>query len=245
MLQRELEKQGIRLFRWRSYLPLPLVPLLVPALWDFGYPRGSYRLHLLWTAACLTIGLAGLAIRAKAVGHAPEGTSGRTTRLQIADELNTTGLYSVVRHPLYVGNALMWLGVAVFPRSLWMVVASMLLFWLLYERIMFAEEAFLHRRFGGRYEEWAARTPAFIPRFSSWTPPALPFSLRTVLRREYSGLLALVGLLAFAEGFGSWRAGIALRPNLVLLVPLMVATATYLLLRTVKRRTRWLHVEGR
>ena len=245
MLRDDLEAHGSWLFRRRSYLPLPLLALLAPALADFRYPAGSYPLHLLWTALCLGVATLGLAVRVKAVGHAPEGTSGRDTRGQVAEVLNTTGMYSVVRHPLYLGNALMWLGVALFPRSVWLVAVAMLLFWLLYERIMLAEEEFLRRRFGAAYEEWASRTPAFLPDPRAWTRPALPFSPRTVLRREYSGLLGVVGALSLAECVGSWRAGIGVLPNPVLLVPLAIATALYFLLRTMKHRTRWLHVEGR
>ena len=62
--------------------------------------------------------------------------------------LNTSGLYSVVRHPLYLGNYLMWLGVALFSRTWWAPVIVSLVFWLYYERIMFAEEEFLRRQFG-------------------------------------------------------------------------------------------------
>jgi protein-S-isoprenylcysteine O-methyltransferase Ste14 len=202
MLRQELERQGDWLFRWRSYLPLPVIALLLPALWHFRYPEGSYSLHLLWTSFCLLVALSGLAVRAMAVGHAPRGTSGRNTRLQKADSLNTTGLYSVVRHPLYVGNALMWLGVALFPRSLWMLGVTMLAYWLLYERIMLAEETFLSRKFGAAYDEWAARTPAFIPRLSGWREPALPFCWRTVLRREYSGLLGVIASGTRSRGSG-------------------------------------------
>ena len=33
-----------------------------------------------------------------------KNTSGRNTHDQVADSLNTSGIYSIVRHPLYVGN---------------------------------------------------------------------------------------------------------------------------------------------
>jgi len=82
----------------------------------------------------------GLFIRAYAVGHTPANTSGRNTKEQLADELNTTGIYSMVRHPLYLGNFFMWLGAAVLTKNGWFIVAFILLYWIYYERIMFAEE---------------------------------------------------------------------------------------------------------
>lgn len=68
----------------------------------------------------------------------------------------------------------------------------LLAFFLYYERIMFAEEEFLRIKFGEAFIDWAKRTPAFFPRLSLWQPPERPFSLRKVLRQEYSGLFGLV-----------------------------------------------------
>ena len=126
------------------------------------------------------------------VGYAPVRTSGRNTRNQIADSLNTTGLYSIVRHPLYLGNFLIGLGISLVSWVWWLPLIYTLLFGIYYERIMFAEEAFLRRKFGGEFEDWAAATPAFWPRISQWRRPALPFSFRNVLRREYSGLAVVI-----------------------------------------------------
>ena len=74
--------------------------------------------------------------------------------------------------------------------SLFLVVS--LVFWLYYERIMFAEERYLERQFGEEYLDWSQRVPAFIPRFRQFQKSTIPFSLKTVLRREYSGVFALV-----------------------------------------------------
>ena len=51
-------------------------------------------------------------IRIYTVGTTPAGTSGRNRDKQIAEKLNKTGVYSIIRHPLYLGNLLIWLGVA-------------------------------------------------------------------------------------------------------------------------------------
>jgi protein-S-isoprenylcysteine O-methyltransferase Ste14 len=72
---------------------------------------GVQRSDGLWEAICVAVSLVGLGIRIATVGHAPGGTSGRrTVGGPSALALNTSGMYSVVRHPLYLGNYFQWLG---------------------------------------------------------------------------------------------------------------------------------------
>jgi protein-S-isoprenylcysteine O-methyltransferase Ste14 len=197
-LREELEANGNRLFRWRSYLPLALMPMAALALWGYRRPFGTLAGHEAWAALCAAVSFTGLVVRIATVGFVPRRTSGRNVRGQRADALNTTGIYSTVRHPLYVGNFLLGLGTAAFLANGWVVAAYTLIFWLYYERIMFAEEEFLRRTFGAEFEEWAAVTPAFVPSLSRWRPPARSFSARFALRREASTLLSLLlPLLAF------------------------------------------------
>jgi len=187
-LKEEIERQGNWLFRWRSYLPLLILPLAFWAAADAGFSRqepGS------WDVVCFVVSCLGLAVRVLVAGFVPAGTSVRNVAKQEASRLNSTGIYSTMRHPLYVGNFLMALGVVLFLRSPWFTLVFALAYGLYYERIMFAEEEFLRRRYRAGYEKWAARTPAVIPSFSSFAPPSLPFSLRTVLRREYPGVFGL------------------------------------------------------
>ena len=98
-LNDHFEKSGNWLFRWRSYLPLLLLGLSLASLRDFKYPGGSHVWDLVWELGSSVVGFLGVALRAYAVGCAPHRTSGRNAREQIADSLNTTGPYSVVRHP--------------------------------------------------------------------------------------------------------------------------------------------------
>ena len=101
--------------------------------------------------------------------------SGRNTvQGQIADELNTKGLYSIVRNPLYVGNYFLWLGIAMLTCNPWFIAIFTLIFWIYYERIVFAEEEFLRKKFGDAYLEWTVRTPIFIPINRSGKNPIHP-----------------------------------------------------------------------
>jgi protein-S-isoprenylcysteine O-methyltransferase Ste14 len=244
-LQSLMERQGNWLFRWRSYLPLPLLGFLL--VWAWGAPLDTWPgvPEPLWESGCLAIGLAGLAIRMWVGGQVPYGTSGRNVGAQVAYTVNTTGPYSLVRHPLYVGNLLMWLAPAAFTGGLLVVLATLIYFGVAYERIMMAEERHLQKEFGHDYLDWARRTPTFIPSLRHWTPGRLPFSWRTAFRKEYSGLLGLVVTLCVLELIASQSATGHATLDPVLRGALIGSVIAYVALRTLKRRTRWLYVEGR
>lgn len=80
-------------------------------------------------------------------------------------ELATSGPYSYVRHPQYVGFVLVMFGfllqwptiltLAMFPVLMWM-----------YVRLARAEERDAFATFGDAYAAYASRVPAFIPRLS-------------------------------------------------------------------------------
>ncbi len=187
-----MEKQGEWLFKYRGQLP---VLLLVFGLLTFYFQMRNDALfpvnQQLWMFVCLGVSLIGLAIRGYTIGQVPKDTSGRNTGKQIANTLNTTGIYSIVRNPLYLGNFVMYLGIALYVQSIPFLLVFILLFFIYYERIIFTEEAFLRKSFGQSYLDWAAKTPVFFPKFSLWTKNKLRFSLKNVLKREYSGFFSL------------------------------------------------------
>ena len=221
-------KRGSRLaawiFRWRSYVPLGAVAGLGLGLWwGLAAPPSTVRF---WLAGGFLLSAAGLAVRLHAVGHAPPGTSGRHRR-QHAAALNTFGIYSLLRHPLYLGNILIWAGVSL--TSGWPAGAavSTVLGALMFHSIARLEDAFLHESFGAAHEEWASVTPAFVPKPALWRPTREPFRWPRAVASEYStlhsiGLLALLfaALRAAAEGggvpSGTWWALFAMNSGLYL-----------------------------
>ncbi len=242
----ELVASGNWLFRWRSYLPAFMILPSVLAVHDFEDWRCADAGPDPWGLCCLAVSLVGLAIRMATVGHVPKGTSGRNTRDgQVAESLNTTGMYSIVRHPLYVGNFVSRFGISMFPRHWWLCAIFVLAFWLYYERIVFAEEEFLRKRFGEAWLDWARRTPTFIPRLSGWQPPALPFSVCSVLRREYSGLFAIIVCFYSLELYSHVIHSGEFRVHPLWTAIFLAGLATYVTLRTLKKTTTLLAIEGR
>jgi protein-S-isoprenylcysteine O-methyltransferase Ste14 len=195
-LHNQFECQGNWLFKYRGILPLIIlmagIAVFIHSKLDSSH--FFYNKTLLadcYTVGCILICLTGLAVRVFTVGYAPDNTSGRNTSEQIAETLNRTGMYSIVRHPLYVGNFIIWLGIALGVLNFWFVAVFILLYWIYYERIMYAEEQFLHRRFGETFTEWAVQTPAFIPNFKWFAKPQTPFRWKKALNQEKHGLAAL------------------------------------------------------
>jgi protein-S-isoprenylcysteine O-methyltransferase Ste14 len=74
------------------------------------------------------------------------------------------GPYRYARNPMYIGGALLLLGLGLYQRS-----PSIVLFvpawWLLFHLfVVLYEEAALHDKFGTDYDEYCRRTPRWIPR---------------------------------------------------------------------------------
>ena len=201
-------RDGDRLFRWRSYFPLLLAPILVAGLLTTAPPFAVSWEEMAWKVVAVMVALAGLALRVWAVGSAPSGTSERSTVNPRASELRTSGPYSIVRHPLYLANGLMALGLSLFPGVWYLPVVLVLATLLYYERIAVREEAFLSDRFGADFEAWAGRVPAVVPSFGGYCRATQPFSWRKVLRHEFHGLMVIAsGAFILDLAQQSWRAG--------------------------------------
>jgi len=195
-LLHSFESDGNWLFKRRGWLPVFLFILAVPVIFITDYSRITPETKLMVGTIAIVVSFLGQWIRAYTVGTTPKGTSGRNTEEQVAESLNSTGIYSIVRHPLYLGNYLMWIGIVIYTLNWYFVIIVSLMYWLYYERIMFAEERFLEGKFGKAYLDWSLKAPAFIPRFKQFVKASVPFSMITVLRREYTGVLnTVIGFL--------------------------------------------------
>ena len=83
-------------------------------------------------------------------------------------QLATTGAYSVVRHPLYLGNFLIIGGFAL-ASAQWGVVVAVLAFLLFYyPAAVRYEDAKLERLFGETWRAWRRATPALFPFVLRW-----------------------------------------------------------------------------
>lgn len=200
-----------------------------------------------WMLACYALGITGLVVRCLTVGFVPPRSSGRNTKRQRADELNTTGIYSLVRHPLYLGNTLVLLGLALATRSLWFAALSIALSVFCLERIIIAEEGHLLGKFGKRFRRWAIRTPAILPRFRRWKPADRRFSWKMLVRREYGTLFGVIVAFTVVD-FGGATLGKGmtadgwLREQQGWVTFVVGAFVLYAILRFLRKHTRLLRI---
>lgn len=131
--------------RWRVRLGYPLA---ITVLW---FARPAPRSIL----AGALIGLIGLWLRAYAAGY-----------LHKQEVLTVTGPYAYTRNPLYLGSALLALGVGV-ATHYWVSAAILCAYFaLFYSIVMRREEKELLSRHGASFEEYARAVPLFLPRLT-------------------------------------------------------------------------------
>jgi protein-S-isoprenylcysteine O-methyltransferase Ste14 len=147
---------------------LHLVPLAVAALLLWGPSAGPHWLQgrvlatarwPLWTGAALVA--AGLLFTVWARLHLGRNWSGIVT-LKHDHELVTSGPYAIVRHPIYSGLLLAFVGSAIANgewRGVLAVIVAAAALW----RKLRLEERWMGERFGVAYEQYQRRVAALVP----------------------------------------------------------------------------------
>lgn len=239
-LVHSFEKNGNLLFKFRGQIPVILFILAIPVVYftDYQFIKTNNDLFFPMLIICSLISLIGQIIRGIAIGTSNKNTSGRNTKEQVAEALNTKGIYSTVRHPLYLGNYFMWIGIVMYTFNFWYVILVSLLFWLYYERIMFAEERFLERKFGDSYVNWSLSVPPFWPSMKNYQRGDIPFSIKTIMRREYSGITATIIGFLFVDLLRNYFADGSLEWNSNYTIVLVVAISISLIFRSLKHYTK-------
>ena len=78
------------------------------------------------------------------------------------DKPNTTGLYRISRHPMYLGILLVYIGISIAGAS-WLYLLLALLYLGTYRNVyIIPEERFCCEKFGDSYREYMHRTPRWI-----------------------------------------------------------------------------------
>ena len=179
------EKKNLKLvigdacFRFRAISVVPVILLIFFIFSPLDAGRFNPWLNLLG----FLIALAGAATRFVAVGYAKPFTSGRENFLK-AENLNTGGLYSIVRNPLYVGNFLVYNGVLIAYASPAALALFNAFFIPNYFFIILSEENYLEKQFGEVYNEYRRAVPKVLAKFSLYRKNDHPFSWTRAIFKE-------------------------------------------------------------
>jgi protein-S-isoprenylcysteine O-methyltransferase Ste14 len=199
--QLELARSGEALFKVRGKF-LKYVGILSVAVAFFHGASGPFisdSANVAWFWAAFGVAAGGALLRIITSGHAALGTSGSNKVGAIAAQLNTTGPYSLVRNPLYLGRILNFTGIAMLSGSWVYGALTFLVSILVYERISVYEEEFLREEFGEAHSEWAQEVPFLIPRLRGWKKPKYPFWIRRCIKREEKKIIWLLTVVAACD----------------------------------------------
>ncbi len=144
-----------------------------------------------WLIGSAAIALAGEFVRLTTIGFEYIERGGRNGQVW-ASRLVVGGIYAHSRNPMYVGNSLIAIGMALLTTSplTWAVVIPLFLY--IYVAIVAAEEQFLRGKFGREYDEYAARVPRYLPTLAGWSRLlAADYDWRRAVRQDLSTFTAL------------------------------------------------------
>jgi protein-S-isoprenylcysteine O-methyltransferase Ste14 len=181
-----------RFFFHRRNLVFPLVFLalvlgLKPAV--FNDPT----LEIAEDIGGLIMALAGSGLRLWTIGLVYIKRGGVNKKIY-ADRLVTTGMFGVSRNPLYLGNALVMLGLLVAIGNITALAIGVAFFGAVYASIIVAEERYLHDKFGDEYAAYCARVPRLWPDFSLYRAATrgMTFNWRRAIQKDYSSIGAWI-----------------------------------------------------
>jgi len=190
---------GNFLFKYRSFTPVPFIILVLV----FFKPQnfGDKTIFII-TVCGITFSVLGEVIRIMSVGYSYFGTSGRENYLR-AESLNTSGIYSIVRNPLYIGNVLMFGGLLAVYLNVYALTIFILFLLIQYHFIIKSEEDYLKSIYGKDYENYCLKVRSVFPQFKNFVKPSLYFNFRKVLYKEndsiFNMFIMFIILLAIRE----------------------------------------------
>lgn len=130
----------------------------VSRLWSLDWSPGL-KMGLIWAGSGLIV--VSLVLMLLAV---IEMQRAKTTVIphRIPQALVTSGVFSISRNPIYLGDVLMVLGQGVLLGTPFVVIAVPVLALILRRRFILPEEARLRDTFGAQTDEWFTRTRRWL-----------------------------------------------------------------------------------
>jgi protein-S-isoprenylcysteine O-methyltransferase Ste14 len=184
---------GNFLFHYRN----GLFPLVYALLIFKSHPLlADYRVAAL---VGFLVALSGQLLRAITIGLEYIIRGGRDRQVY-AEKLVQGGIFAHCRNPLYVGNFVIILGVAIASNSVLFFGVAVPFFIFAYWAIIAAEENYLRNKFGREFDDYCARVNRLLPNPSGLrqTLAGMRFNWRRLITAEYGStyiwLAAVIGV---------------------------------------------------
>jgi protein-S-isoprenylcysteine O-methyltransferase Ste14 len=142
-------------------LAMSVVSTIIPVV-DWAYFSNPYESNVAVTILGFVILWFGVVLRNYSIKVLGKHFT-PTIQLHSDHDLITTGPYSIIRHPSYLGALMAIVGIAIFFNSIIGTVAACIAMMIAYVVRINAEEKALESLFGSKYEEYQKRTKKLIP----------------------------------------------------------------------------------
>lgn len=141
--------------------------------------------HWMVLAVGLTLFAAGFMVRVWAQMHLHY-------RLKVHKVLTTTGPYTMVRNPIYIGNTLILIGTTLIAELVWFAPVMLLACVITYILVVRYEERHLSEKYGAPYREFLTKVPRWIPRLQD---PVIDQPAHNTMRFLVPSILAELHIL--------------------------------------------------
>lgn len=112
-------------------------------------------------------------------------------------QLASTGAYSLVRHPLYLGNLLILGGFTIACGNVYVVAGVVLFFFFYYPAAIRYEDHKLENIFGDEWRNWSRNIPAMLPTRLNWkSNPDAEWNLKQSMIRNGEAVYTLFEIFA-------------------------------------------------
>ena len=227
-------------FGYRDYIS----PISIALVVLLTAPRpflGNRALDPWWDLAGVLVSLGGQSLRALVIGLAYIQRGGKNKQIA-ADTLVVDGIFAHARHPLYVGNSLLPIGLMMIWNSPGGYLVAAVLIGGLFCMAR-AEEVFLRGKFGAAFDDYCARVPRFLPNLRGLRQTLARFSFdwKRLVRKEYGTTFTwtTAAILLMVLERLAWDGAAAAAPALIRL------GAVWLTLAGAWGTARWLKMTRR
>lgn len=231
---------GNLIFRYRNGL-FPVMFVLAILAGRPEYPFGRPELDTAFNLVGVVLALLGEALRALTIGYEYIIRGGRNHQVY-AEKLVQGGVFAHCRNPLYLGNVLITLGLALTIHSVVFYLVFIPFILIAYASIVAAEEVYLRGKFGAEYDDYCRRVYRWWPRWAGFSKSVegMRFNWRRLVVKEFNTVFALVAGLPVLVLWGDYQvAGAsALPPTPYLIASVLGLLSLYLVVRTLKTTGR-------